>query len=180
MNKFLTLTLAAALCAPAFAQKMGMANTDAPTVKQTVMAGDCKVSLDYTSITWASGKTMTALMDKDKGAAVRQRVNSTAKTDPLGTFSTSVAVEIGALKLPAGDYKVAFTINDNLDWEINFMGKETMTMKLPLMDNKEMPHKRLLCSLFAGDEKGAGVYIAFGSKWCILNIAPGNGEAKKG
>jgi hypothetical protein len=181
MNKFLSLALAAALCAPAFAQKMGMANNDAQTIKQTLMAGEAKISLDYTSITWASGQTMTMLMDKEKGAKARQRINATAKEAPLGSFSTSVDVMIGSLKVPAGEYKLGFTITENLEWEINFMGKETLTLKLDLQDNKAMPHKRLLCSLFAGDDSStAGVYVAFGEKWCILNIAPAKGDGKKG
>ena len=185
MNKFLSLSLAAALCAPAFAQLQGMANNGAPTVKQTVTNGDAKFTLDYTSITWAQGQTMTRLMDKEKGVRARQQINQGAKDNPLGSFSTSVDVTIGTLKVPAGEYKVGFTINDNLEWEINFMGKTTLTMKLPLMDqkDKDMQHKRLLCSLFAGEDKGAGVYIAFGDKWCILNIAPGGpapADAKKG
>jgi len=187
MNKFLSLVLAASICAPVFAQKMGMSNNDAPMVKQTIEAGGAKMSLNYTSITWASGKTMEAAMDKDKGAAARKRINATAKDEPLATFSTSVDVQIGTLKLAAGDYKVGFTINDNLEWEINFTGKDTQTLKLPLMANKEMTHKRLLCSLFAGDDHGAGVYVAFGDKNCVLNITPagkgepaGKGDAKKG
>jgi hypothetical protein len=181
MNKFLSLALAAALCAPAFAQKMGMANNDAQTIKQTLMAGEAKISLDYTSITWAQGQMMARLMDKEKGAKAREMVNQTAKKEPLGSFSTSVDVTIGSLKIPAGEYKLAFTINENLDWEINFMGKETLTLKLDLQESKGMQHKRLLCSLFAGDESStASVYVAFGEKSCVLNIAPAKGDGKKG
>lgn len=171
MNKFLSLALAAALCAPAFAQKMGMSNNNAPTVKQSITAGDAKVSLDYTAITWASGKTMSMVMDKDKGAKARERVNATAKEQPLGSFATSVDVMVGTTKLAAGEYKVGFTINENLEWEINFMGKETVTVKLPLADTKD-EHKRLVCSLVVADDAGMGVYIGFGMKSGMLPIAP--------
>lgn len=171
MKKFLSFALAAALCAPAFAQKMGSSNSSAPSVEQTVMAGDAKMSLNYTSITWADGKTMTALMDKEKGARARGRVNSSAKDSPLGTFTTSVDVTCGDLKLAAGEYKVSFTISDNLEWEINFTGKETQTMKLPLMDSGQ-ENKRLMMCMYAGDSEGAGVYVAFGKQMCLLNFAP--------
>ncbi|MBK8095905.1 MAG: hypothetical protein IPK26_02285 [Planctomycetes bacterium] len=171
MKKFLSFALAAALCAPAFAQKMGSSNSAAPSVEQTVIAGDAKMSLNYTSITWADGKTMTALMDKEKGARARGRVNSSAKDSPLGTFTTSVDVTCGDLKLAAGEYKVSFTISDNLEWEINFTGKDTQKMKLPLMDNPQ-ESKRLLMCMYAGDDEGAGVYVAFGNKMCMLNFAP--------
>ena len=36
------------------AQKMGMSNNNAPTVEQTVNADGLKITLNYTSITWAS------------------------------------------------------------------------------------------------------------------------------
>ena len=182
MNKFLSLALAAALCAPAFAQQSGMINQNAPTVSQTVSAGGAKIQLDYTSIAWGRGDAFNKAMDKADGADARKSINELAKKKPIGTFSTNVDVMVGTLKVPAGEYKVGFTINESCEWEINFMGKETLTMKLPLKDNKDMQHKRLLCSLFAGDEKGAGVYIAFGEKVCSLSITPGGGggDGKKG
>ena len=34
------------------------------------------------------------------------------------------------------------------------------------------PHKRLLMSLYAGDDNGAGVYVAFGTKVAMLSFAP--------
>lgn len=171
MKHLLSLALAAALCAPAFAQKMGMTNTNAPAISQSIELGGAKMSLNYTSITWSGGKTMTAIMDKEKGERNRSRVNTQAKDAPLGAFTTSVPVTIGSLNLPAGDYKVYFTINDQLDWEINFMGKETHTMKLELADS-EHESKRLMMCLYAGEESGAGVYVAFGKKSGMLEIVP--------
>ena len=181
MNRFLSLALAAALCAPAFAQQSGMINQGAPTVSQTVTAGGAKFQFDYTSIAWGRGDAFNKAMDKADGADARKAINELAKKKPIGSFSTSVDVMVGTLKVPAGEYKVGFTINESCEWEINFMGKETLTMTLPLKDNKEMPQKRLLCCLYAGEEKGAGVYIAFGEKYCMLSIAPGGGgDGKKG
>lgn len=171
MKHFLSLALAAALCAPAVAQKMGMTNSNAPTIAQSIEVGGAKMSLNYTSITWSGGKTMTAIMDKEKGERTRTRVNGQAKDAPLGTFTTSVPVTCGKLNLPAGDYKVFFTINEQLEWEINFMGKETYTMKLELADS-EHESKRLMMCLYAGEDTGAGVYVAFGKKSGMLEIAP--------
>lgn len=172
MKLFLSLATAALLCAPTFAQKMGSINGNAPSLTQAIEAGGAKMSLNYTSIAWGQGKTFEMAMDKEKGARARTRINATAKESPLGTFSSSVDVMCGDLKLAAGEYKIAFTINEECQWEINFMGKETMTMKLPLMDNKDMAHKRLLMSLYAGDDAGAGVYVAFGTKVAMLSFAP--------
>lgn len=58
MNKLLTLALAAFLCTPAFAQKMGSRNRNAPTIKQSITVGGQTLSLDYTSIAW--GNTLRA------------------------------------------------------------------------------------------------------------------------
>jgi hypothetical protein len=176
MNKLLTLTLATLLCTPAFAQKMGGANSNAPTIKQSIAMGDNSMSLDYTAITWASGETIKAIMDKENGASMRKRVNNGAPNSPLATFKTSVDCACGDLQLAAGEYKVFYTITDECEWQINFQMKDKVqTMTLPLMDSHE-ENKRLLMCLYAG-EKGAGVYVAFGSQLCMLNFEP---VAKKG
>ena len=171
--KILTLALAAALCAPALAQKMGMTNTNAPTIKQTITANDVTMSLDYTSITWADGATMTRLADKENGARVRERVNKTAPNEPLATFKSSVDVKFGDVSLPAGEYQVYFTVGDDLAWSLNFKsGDKVHTTKLQLSDATGHESKRLLMSLYAGDGGGAGVYLAFGKMGGMLNITP--------
>lgn len=58
MNKFLSFAFALALATPAFAQKMGGSNRNAPTLEQSIQVGGQKMSLNYTSITWASGDSM--------------------------------------------------------------------------------------------------------------------------
>lgn len=178
MKKLLSIALATALCAPTFAQKQGMSNNDAPTVKQTITAGDAKMSLDYTSITWASGQTMARLMDKEKGARTRKGVNDNASKNPLAKFTTSVPVKCGELMLPAGEYTVFFTITEELAWQINFQGKEKLqTMALGL-ETSEHESKRLLMCLYAGDEAGAGVYVSFGKQSGMLTFEPQDGDKK--
>lgn len=177
MNRFLSFALAAALCTPAFAQKMGSTNANAPSLKQTIMAGDAKMSLDYTSITWADGKTMQRLADKENGGRTRERVNATAASAPLGSFTTNVDVMCGDLKLPAGDYQVYFTIGDDLQWSLNFKaGDKVMTTKLNLSDS-EHESKRLLMCLYA-EENGAGVYLSFGKHSGMLSFAMAKKDGK--
>lgn len=180
MKKILSIVLATALCTPVFAQKMGMTNNDAPSIKQSIMAGEAKISLDYTSITWASGQTMGRLMDKENGARARKRVNDSASQAPLGTLTTSIDLKCGDLVLAAGEYKVFFTITDDLAWQINFQGKDkTHTMNLALQ-NSEHESKRLLLCLYAGDDAGAGVYVSFGKQSGMLTLMPaGTKEAKE-
>lgn len=181
MKKFLSIVLATTLLTPAFAQKMGMSNSDAPTIKQSIMAGEAKISLDYTAITWASGKTMSALADKDKGAGMRKRVNDSGPDSPLATLTTSVDLKVGDLMLAAGEYAVFFTIGDDMAWSINFKNKDkVLTMKLPAQDAAGHEHKRLVLSLYAGDDTGAGLYFGFGTKAGMCNLMPaGKGGAKE-
>ncbi|MCA8974487.1 MAG: hypothetical protein KDC98_07180 [Planctomycetes bacterium] len=173
MKKLLTFVLATALCTPAFAQKTGSSNRGAPEVKQSVKSGGQTFDLDYTSITWARGSTMESAMDKENGGDTRARINGAATKMPIGSFKNSAACKCGDLELPAGEYKVYYTINDDCEWQINFQSGDhkAKTMKLPLMDNHEAS-KRLMMCLFAGDDAGAGVYIAFGMKFCVLTFEP--------
>jgi hypothetical protein len=179
MKKFLTFALAAALCAPAFAQRMGSTNSSAPALKQQVMVGDMKMSLDYTSITWASGSTMGRIMDKEKGARMRSRVNETASQAPLATLNTNVALMLGDLHVPAGEYNAYFTVDDDLAWHLNLAGKDKpLTLKLPLADSKH-EHKRLAMPIYP-TEKGIGLMIAFGNQSCMLTVtAHGAGSEKQ-
>lgn len=172
MNRLLSITFAIACCAPVFAQKMGSTNTNAPTLKQSIAIGDAKMSLNYTSITWADGKTMATLMDKERGARARTRLNETAKTAPLAEFSSSIDLMCGNTRIPAGEYTVGFTITDGMTWQLNFMkGDQVITMDLPMQESPER-HKRLLMCLYAGDDEGCGAYVAFGNQATMLNMVP--------
>jgi hypothetical protein len=171
MKKILAFVLAAALCAPAFAQVMGSTNSNPPMLKQSLTAGEAKMSLDYKSITWADGKTMSRIMDKEKGAAVRKRISESASQAPIGTFTSSIDVMCGDLHLPAGEYPMFFTVDDDLAWSINFQGKDKVhTQKLTLADSGHESKNLMLC-MYAAD-KGAGVYVAFGNKSGDVKFAP--------
>jgi hypothetical protein len=180
MKTFLTLALAAAFCAPAFAQQSGMINRNAPTIKQSITVGDTKMSLDYTSLNYGEGKAVGQIMDK-ANAEARKRLNEGAPKKPLAKFSTSVDVKVGDATLAAGDYDVFFTVNDDTTMNINFrMGDKVTTSKLALMPDAGHQHKMLVMSLYAGDNGGAGVFLGFGNMSGMLTIAPakaaGNGK----
>jgi len=171
MKQLLSFALAAALCAPAFAQKMGSTNVNAPKLTQSITIGDAKMSLDYTSITWADGKMMTAVADKEKGGKARERVNHTAANAPLGKFATSIDCKCGDVTLPAGTYDVFFTIGEDLAWSLNFKaGDKVMTTKLELKSG-EHESKRLQMLLHATDD-GAGAWLSFGKMSGMLAFAP--------
>lgn len=180
MKNLLTIVLVTALCTPAFAQKSGMTNSNAPAIEQSISTGGAKITLNYTSITWASGSTMKDAMDKENGAATRERINQGAPKRPLAAFTSTVPVNCGELKLESGDYKVYFTISEACEWQVNFQGKDdkVATMKLPLKDSGEESARLLMC-LYAGKEEGAaGVYVAFGNQMCTLDLTPGKAAKK--
>jgi len=173
MKKILTLALALTLTTPSFAQRMGSLNRNAPTVKQSVEAGQAKISLNYTSINWGDGRTMKMVSDKENGARARQMVNGSAAENPIAQFSSSVNVDCGELHIPAGDYKVYFTVDDDCVWHINFHAKDAekaLSMKLDLMPSDHQSKNLLMC-LYAEDD-GAGVYLSFGTHSGMLSIKP--------
>jgi len=180
MNRYVTLVVGLLMAVPVAAQKSGMINQNAPKLTQSLTAGEAKIQLDYTSIAWGQGQAFNAAMDKGNGDA-RKQINELAKSKPIGSFTTSVDLTCGDVKIPAGEYKLGFIITDNMEWQMSFMGKDTINVKLPLTDSKEKQSTMLVCSLFAGDRGTAGCYVAFGQKSCVVNFAPASGGGcKKG
>jgi hypothetical protein len=178
MKKLLSLVLAAALCAPAFAQKTP-ANANAPAIKQSLTIGDVKMSLDYAAVSYGEGKTVARVMDK-ANADLRKRINEMAPTAAIGKFSTSVDAKIGDVTLAAGDYDVFFTVNEDASVNINFkMGDKVTTSKLALMPQAGHEHKMLVMSLHAGDDGGAGVYLGYGKMSGMMTIVPAAKGAAK-
>ena len=95
------------------------------------------------------------------------------RDNPLATFKSTVACKCGDLELAAGEYGVYYSITDDCKWQINFKAKDkdAQTMTLPLSDS-EHASKRLMMCLYAGDNGGAGAYVAFGTQSCMLEFEP--------
>ena len=170
--------LALAFVAPASAQKMGSSNSNAPSCTSSITAGGLTVEVKFTSITWASGRTMEQLTS-EKGEAARTRINNGAEKAPLGELKTSADIMLGDKAVKAGTYAVFFTIDKDLKWHLNLAAKETrLEWALDLKDaNQEM--KRLHISLGAGDQDGtARLTIGFGKKICHVAVTPGGKEEK--
>jgi hypothetical protein len=169
----------ALMTCPVFAQKMGMANRNAPTVTQSItFAGKQTFELSYTSITWAQGEWAKAI--ESKNADMRKAINDTAEKQPLGSAKLSADMMIGGKKVAAGNYKVMFTLTDSFGWQLTFAGdKEKITWALDLKDAEGGKQaKRLTLALGAGDTDTTGViYVAFGAK---RGEIPVDSEAKSG
>lgn len=169
MKKLLSLVLAVAICAPAFAQR-------GPKLEQTITSGTTKMTLNYTSLSYGEGKTVGTLLDKEGGKEMRQMMNERSANRPLATFSTSINVKCGDAVLAAGEYGVYFTVSDELVWTINFKQGEKVVSSVVKLDDSQHESKRLLMCLYA-EEAGAGVYLSFGKMSGMLSFQPHEGKA---
>lgn len=164
MKKLLSVFLAAVLCVPAFAQR-------GPKIEQSITAGETKMTLNYTSLSYGEGKTVGMLLDKENGKDMRAMMNERSSTRPQAKFSTTVEVKCGDATIAAGEHDVYFTVGDDLSWTINFkQGDKVVSTKLKIEDSQH-ESKRLLLCLYA-EEAGAGVYLAFGKMSGMLSFQP--------
>jgi hypothetical protein len=166
---------------PVLAQRMGSVNTNAPTVGQSIEFGkNQSVSIKYTAIHWAKGRTMGAVKDKERGERARNRINQEAEVSPLGSFTSTMDVMIAGQKVPAGDYSLYFTIDADLKWHM-VLGAKGGQGKIDLtLDLKETQHesKRLVLGLGAGDEDGtASLHVMFGNQHAMFSVT-GAGSKK--
>jgi hypothetical protein len=158
----------ACLCLPTTAQRTGMVNRKAPTLTTAIaFAQGGKVEVTYAGITWAKGDTMGKLKD----AAMRENINKTAASAPLGSLEVSDAVTIGGKAVAAGKYDLMFTIDEDAKWHLVLAkGDQKLDWKLDLKDGEH--HPRLVLGLVAGEKDDSSLlFIAFGKQNCMLDIA---------
>ncbi|MFO0980328.1 MAG: hypothetical protein U1E76_01065 [Planctomycetota bacterium] len=77
-----TVALMVLTTMPAFAQKMGSANRNAPTINQTITFGKDTIEISYISITWAEGNWAKSLEDEAKKAQMRAGINKSSRDQP--------------------------------------------------------------------------------------------------
>lgn len=161
------------LAVPATAQRMGHANTNAPTVSQSIdLPEKGRVELTYTSITWASGRWAEALDNEATREQMRSTINETAEQEPLGSFRSSVNLVIGHQHVLAGSYRMAFMLDDEYQWQLSLSNEEKRTLLGLEFGSNPLHSGRLVIALLAGDENfTARLLIAFGDKAGNLPIA---------
>ncbi|MCA8943580.1 MAG: DUF2911 domain-containing protein [Planctomycetes bacterium] len=174
------LSFALALGTPAFAQKMGGTNHNAPMLTQTFTSDDKSVDfvVEYTAITWADGQFMTRVMDKENGGRVREHVNRVAPTQPLGSLRADSPLQIGGTNVPKGMYALYFTIGEDLVWSVNLQNEKDESMvfswKLSL-DTVKKKHSRLRVLLAPAESaRNAELEVSFGNMQGALEVARGS------
>ncbi len=167
MKHLLTLTAGITLLAiPLDAQGTGPANQNAPTVHGGItFANSATVELKYKSITWAQGQWANALAAKDENT--RESINNDAKNTPIGELKTSVELELGGVKVAAGVYKLAFSLDEDFAWVMTVSNDDaTHRWKLELKES-DARINRLRISLQAGEQDNAcALRIIFGTMAC--------------
>ena len=183
MKILLTIGTAATMLAlPLGAQRMGHSNTNAPTVQQSLVLGDMgSVTVSYTSITWGGGRWAQALASPASRDGMRATVNEAAVTDPLGTLETSVNLTIGPKQLAAGNYKLAFMINEEFSWEL-VLSNDSQRTVVPLeFGSNALKSERLQILLMSGDEDFTGrLFIGFSDKAADLGVKVLTGDINTG
>jgi hypothetical protein len=106
-----------------------------------------------------------------------------AERAPIGSLETSDDLTIGGKTVAAGDYKLYFTIDDDLSWHLVLAASEEggakFDWKLDLTETKSVA-TRLCVNLGAGEKDGTGVLgIAFGKMGCSIPVG-GEKTAEKG
>lgn len=155
------------LLAPVSAQVFGSTNANAPTCTSSIAFADGgKVSLSYTSITWAGGNFETGMLER------RDQLNAAADKTPIGKLMVEgTTVRFGGRPLPAGKYDVKFNINEKKQWVLVVASKGDKVRHdwvLPLEKaEKKQDRLRLLVEAGSADD-GLRCKVAFGDKKCSV------------
>lgn len=176
----LPVTLCALLAVPSLTgQRMGRVNRDAPTAGCFIeLHGGNRIEVSYQAITLAQGKFMQRLEnlrkqeDKDQVNAYVERFNVTARQQPLGKLKVTGNITLGGAKIPAGDYGLAFMLDEKVQWQVVILDGE-QTKASWTLDTKapKATARRLSMALVAGDQAGADLGIAFGDVSSKLAVA---------
>lgn len=170
MRDLLAITTCIALLAiPLTAQGTGPANDSAPTVRGGItFANNATVELRYKSITWAQGRWASALAARDENT--RRSINNDAQNAPIGELKTSVEMVLGDVTVAAGDYKLAFFLDEDFAWVMTVSNDEAKhEWKLDLQET-DTRINRLQISLQAGaQDNGCALRINFGTMACEIS-----------
>lgn len=172
------LTLALCL-APLSAQKIGSVNRNAPRVTTSVTVSKTKAAeVTYWAISTAGGKTLKAMMNKDRGARIRNYFNNNAKENPIASLMIAANSEIQGKSLRRGAHDLRIHIDDDCNWSISLTHKsgEAEPVVLPLKpSSSQSSTDRLVINLVPGKDLESGtIALNFGSlaaKYHVKKVA---------
>jgi len=174
--KTLILALSALLAAPAVAQVSGSINRNAPTVDHSItMNNDAKdkIHVSYTAIAFGEGQWQAMKDNKD----MHERFNKGAESKPIGKVSSSMPLMVAGKEVPAGDYKMFFSLHEQAGWLLNVKNDDNHVMWRLVLSETDHNHKRMHISLTPADAADqCNLTIAFGNQMVSVPVAPAKKE----
>ena len=171
MKCLIPLALGVVLAVPATAQVSG-ANRNAPVVTTSIVfPNKAKIEVSYAAIHFGQGMWQAI---KDDEQAIEQ-FNDSAKSAPIGSVETSIAVRVSGREVAAGKYAMYFTYNTEFgSWILNLAKEGSDLIQWGLrLEESEKKHARMFISLAAGDKSdNAEFTVAFGNQYVTVPVTP--------
>lgn len=161
-----------ALAAPAIAQVSGSINRNVPTLSQGFHINndaEDKIELTYKAIAFGEGQWQKLKDNKD----MHERFNAGAERRPIGTVSSTMACKVAGKEVPAGEYKMFFTLHEQAGWILNVKNDDNHVMWRMAMTETDHNHTRLHISLTPGESANeCHMMIAFGNQMVKVPVGP--------
>lgn len=183
MKILLATAVAAILACAAPAQISGSINRTAPVVSTSIAMGDHKLELSYTSIRFGQG----AWQKVRENTQAHERFNANAEKRPIGSVKTTVAVTAAGKEVPAGEYAMYFTVNEQAGWILNLKpkaGGDAIRWRMHLQDSGHKSECMLISLLPSAEDGKCSISVNFGEQAVTVPVAVAAksdaGEQKKG
>lgn len=177
MMKFvLSLACAATLSVGLQAQISGSINRGAPKITNAIEMGDNKLKLQYTSIRFGDGAWQGIKDNADR----HERFNEFAAKRPIGMVETSCDLETAGKTVPAGKYKMYFTVHEQAGWILNLKPEEGEPVRWRMvMTDAPKKSKCLKMSLEpSAKDDACSLAIVFGDKQVVVPVTAKKADKK--
>lgn len=161
IKNILAIACSTLLASGLVAQVRGGINRSAPKVTNAIEMGGKKLHIEYTSIRFGDGEWQKIQEQKD----AYEGFNKFAENKPIGKVVTTTDVMVAGKKVPAGSYKMYFTLHEQAGWILNVKPEngDPIRWRMVLSETKDAA-KCLKISLEPTSKDGACTLgITFGS-----------------
>ena len=179
MKPFLTFVcLSFFLCTGLQAQISGSINRGAPTVANVISMGDHKMELSYTAIRFGEGQWQQILENE----GMHERFNQLAERRPIGSVKTTCNVVTAGKAVPAGSYKMFFTVHPQAGWILNLKPEDgdAIRWRLALTETDKMCDCMNIRLEPAAEAGTCSLTVAFGNKAVTVPVQVAENEDNDG
>ncbi len=177
MKSFLLSGCVALLAVAAPAQISGSINRNAPVVAHSITMGQNKLELSYTAIRFGQGEWQK-ILENTEGHA---EFNAFAEKKPIGTVKTTMALMAAGKEVPAGEYSMFFTVNEQAGWILNLKPTTGDLIRWRLvLSPSGAKNDCLKISLDPSGQAGTcSLTVAFGAEAVTVPVKSGDKPAEK-